>query len=87
MNAPGSLQESLHLDALVNFAADHLSLFNQNLFWLVPERIGFVIGMILRASKPAEHKNSKISPASQLCGAGVFIWNFPNRSHTVERSE
>lgn len=51
---PGSLQESLHLDALVNFAADHLPLFNQNLFWLIPACIGFVIGMILRASKPAK---------------------------------
>ena len=51
---PSAIQENLHLDALVNFAADHLPLFNQNLFWLIPACIGFVIGMILRASKPAK---------------------------------
>ena len=51
---PSVIQENLHLDALVNFAADHLPLFNQNLFWLIPACIGFVIGMILRASKPAK---------------------------------
>ena len=51
---PGSLQESLHLDALVSFAGKFLPLFDKNLGWLLPACIGFVIGMILRASKPAK---------------------------------
>ena len=50
---PGSLQESLHLDALVSFAGKFLPLFDKNLGWLLPACIGFVIGMILRASKPS----------------------------------
>ena len=42
---PGSLQESLHLDALVNFAADQcLPLFDQNL--------------VLAASRPASALSS-----------------------------
>ena len=48
---PSAIQENLHLDALVNFAADHLPLFNQNLFWLIPACIGFVIGMLLHRAK------------------------------------
>ena len=48
---PSVIQENLHLDALVNFAADHLPLFNQNLFWLIPACIGFVIGMLLHRAK------------------------------------
>ena len=51
---PGSLQESLHLDALVIFAGKFLPLFDKNLGWLLPACIGFVIGMILRASNPAK---------------------------------
>ena len=50
---PGSLQESLHLDTLVSLAGKCLPLFDKNLGWLIPACIGFVIGMILRASKPA----------------------------------
>ena len=50
---PGSLQESLHLDTLVSLAGKRLPLFDKNLGWLIPACIGFVIGMILRASKPA----------------------------------
>ena len=49
---PGSLQESLHLDTLVSLADKCLPLFDKNLGWLLPACIGFVIGMILRASKP-----------------------------------
>lgn len=48
---PSAIQENLHLDALVNFAADHLPLFNQNLFWLIPACIGFVIGILIHRSK------------------------------------
>lgn len=48
---PSAIQENLHLGALVNFAADHLPLFNQNLFWLIPACIGFVIGMLLHRAK------------------------------------
>ena len=48
---PSAIQENLHLDALVNFAANHLPLFNQNLFWLIPACIGFVIGMLLHRAK------------------------------------
>ena len=48
---PSAIQENLHLDALVNFASDHLPLFNQNLFWLIPACIGFVIGMLLHRAK------------------------------------
>ena len=51
---PGSLQESLHLDTLVALADNCLPLFEKNLGWLIPSCIGFVIGMILRASKPAK---------------------------------
>ena len=48
---PAALQESLHVDGIVGFAAEHLPLFNQNLFWLIPACIGFVIGMLLHRAK------------------------------------
>ena len=41
-------------DAPVELAKRYLPLFDLNLGWLLPACIGFVIGMILRASKPAK---------------------------------
>ena len=45
---------ALRLDAPVELAKRYLPLFDLNLGWLLPACIGFVIGMILRASKPAK---------------------------------
>ena len=51
---PASVQTSLRLDVPIAFAEKYLPLFDKNLGWLLPACIGFVIGMILRASKPAK---------------------------------
>ena len=51
---PAAIQQHLHFDTLVAFCAENLPLFNQNLFWLIPAAIGFVIGMILHCTKRAK---------------------------------
>ncbi len=44
---PASVRSALHLDALVDFAADWLPLFDKNLGWLLPALIGFAVGLII----------------------------------------
>ena len=48
---PASVQTALHMDALVDFAAEYLPLFDKNLGWLLPALIGFVIGIIFHLSR------------------------------------
>ena len=48
---PAALQQGLHFDALVAFCGENLPLFNQNLFWLIPGTIGFVVGLIIHLKK------------------------------------
>lgn len=48
---PASVQDLLHMDPLVNFAADCLPLFDKNLGWLLPALIGFVVGMVIHLTR------------------------------------
>ena len=48
---PAALQQGLHLDALVAFCKQNLPLFSQNLFWLIPAVIGFIVGMLIHLKK------------------------------------
>ena len=47
---PAGVQSSLHLDRLVAFARQYLPLFDQNLGWLLPACLGFVIGLVIHLS-------------------------------------
>ena len=48
---PTALQQHTHLDTLIEFAKANLPLFNQNLFWLIPACIGFIIGLAIHKAK------------------------------------
>ena len=48
---PAALQQGLHLGALVAFCKQNLPLFSQNLFWLIPAVIGFIVGMLIHLKK------------------------------------
>lgn len=48
---PESVREVFHLEAMVRFVREVLPLYDLNLGWLVPAVLGFVVGMILRATR------------------------------------
>ena len=48
---PASVQTSLRLDVPIAFAEKYLPLFDKNLGWLLPALVGFVIGMVIHASR------------------------------------
>ncbi len=48
---PEGVREVFHLEAMVRFAREVLPLYDLNLGWLVPAVLGFVVGMILRATR------------------------------------
>lgn len=48
---PEALQNTLHLDFVIGFAQKVLPWFNLNLGWVVPAIIGFVLGLVIRATR------------------------------------
>ena len=55
---PAQLIAQLHLEGLIDFAAEWLPLFSKGMGWVVPALIGLVIGLALHRLRP-EDKRAK----------------------------